>query len=189
MGQDFIVKVPSFLVAMPQLQDPNFHQTVVLLLNYDSTGAFGIVVNRSADMVMGALEIKERTLPPELAALPVWYGGPVEQERIMFLVQGATQPASSVRVSENTYLGSTLEFIAEKVRTKESQWNFRAYSGYSGWGQDQLTQELAVSSWLLAPFDPKILFETPPEQMWSCAVQSIGLDPSQLATETSTTLQ
>ncbi len=179
---------------MPQLEDPNFHQTVVLLLNHDTSGSFGVVINRPSDLVMGALELKERALPASLASLPVWDGGPVETERIMFLVQGPSQPMSSVKVAGNVYLGGTLEFIGEKMAkpesgTQEAGWQFRAFSGYSGWGAGQLVQELAVSSWLMAPFDPELIFATSPEAIWSRAIRSIGLDPSQLATETSTMLQ
>lgn len=186
-------KVPSLLVAMPQLEDPNFHQSVVLMLNHDETGSFGVVVNRPTELVMGELELRDRTLAPVLNKLPVWYGGPVEAERIMFLVRGPSQPLSSVVIADDIYLGGTLEFIAEKMtqemEAQKQAWDFRAYSGYSGWTAGQLDQELAVSSWLLAPFDPQVLFATPPEAMWARTVKSLGLDPSQLATETSWTLQ
>lgn len=183
------IKVPFLLVAMPQLEDPNFHQSVVMVLNHDQNGSFGIVINRRLDQTIGEVEIKERVLPKEVGEMPLWYGGPVEEEKILFLVSGPTQPLSSVQVTGSVYLGATLEFIAEKSILRDPQWKFRAYAGYAGWGGGQLAQELAVSSWLIAPFDPSFIFEIPPEKVWERAVHAIGLDPAQLATETSWTLQ
>src|SRR5260370_17923020 len=76
---------PAFLVAMPQLNDPRFARSVVLLCKHSHTGAFGVVVNRPL-ITQGRVTV---TLDPPVSTdreLQVWVGGPVEQQKSWILV-------------------------------------------------------------------------------------------------------
>ena len=70
----------ALLLSMPQMQDPNFAKTVVLLCDYGPEGAFGLVLNRPTDMPASAMV---RLEPPIVGGneLPLWIGGPVEPQR------------------------------------------------------------------------------------------------------------
>src|SRR5437763_17183965 len=90
---------PSLLLSMPQLLDPNFNRTVVLLCKHsEEMGAFGLVVNRP--------------LVTTDCDLDVWAGGPVEPERSWILV-GGDEPdqAPGMRISRGLYLSTSPDLL------------------------------------------------------------------------------
>ncbi len=151
-----------FLVAKPILRDPNFHQTVVLLVQHSEEGGFGLVVNRP-------IPVKE--LP-----YPVYSGGPCEAQG-MFIVHGHPEWVldeeedgdgdSLTQIAEGIYLGdASCANLIKELDTEETKL-IRMFAGYSGWGPGQLEQELAEGAWALTPANGELLFETPPEDLWS----------------------
>ena len=82
---------PTLLLSMPQMQDPNFARTVVLLCDYLPDGAFGLVLNRSTDMPAREMV---RLSPPAIAPndLPLFMGGPVQPERGWMLLTDPPEP-------------------------------------------------------------------------------------------------
>ena len=88
----------TFLVATRQLMDPSFARTVVLLVDYDSDGAMGVVINRETQLNLSdALPELE---PPEINDGSVFLGGPVSTEGLVLIVRSAENPGDSVRVIE-----------------------------------------------------------------------------------------
>ena len=57
---------------------------------------------------------------------------------------------------------------------------FHCYAGYAGWGPGQLEQEIAEGSWILAPAEPRFVFDTPIDEVWDRALKENGIDPSML---------
>jgi len=172
---------PALLISMPQLVDPNFTRTVVLLCKHNEEGAFGLVVNRPL-VTSGRVIVN---LDPPVATereLEVWIGGPVEPERSCMLVAGHAEEDrifGGVPIAEGLFLSTSpdlLRRLLEPVPPPDA----RLIVGYAGWGPGQLEAELQTSSWLLSDIDRDLLFNTPAEQMWERAIRRLGADPAAL---------
>jgi putative transcriptional regulator len=171
---------PTLLLSMPQLQDPNFAKTVVLLCDYVPEGAFGLVLNRPTDMPASAMVKLE---PPVSAgnALPLSIGGPVEPERGWILVADDPGEPDCRTIAEGVYL-STSPALLRRVLTADPLPRARVLAGYAGWGPGQLDDELAQSAWLMADVEVDLIFDTDPAVMWETAIRRLGTDPSALQT-------
>ncbi len=169
---------PSFLVSMPQLCDPNFHQSVILLCEHTEEGAFGLVLNRPTDRPAADAV---RLTPPVSAAssLELWIGGPLEPERGWILTGVEPSDADSVRVCDGIFL-STSQSLLRRLLEAPPPPRTRLLTGYAGWGAGQLDAELAASAWLYAEVDLDIVFNTQSTEMWESAIRRVGAEPSLL---------
>jgi putative transcriptional regulator len=169
----------ALLLSMPQLQDPNFTRTVVLLCDYGPDGAFGLVINRPTEMPASAMV---RLEPPVAAGndLPLFVGGPVEPERGWILLS-KEPPADFKLIRDGLYLSTSQALLREVLETAPAP-RARIIAGYAGWGPGQLDAELAHSSWLMSDIDLDLVFDTPADAMWETAIRRMGADPSMLST-------
>lgn len=169
----------ALLLSMPQLQDPNFAKTVVLLCDYGPDGAFGLVLNRPTDMPASAMV---RLEPPVTGGnrLPLWIGGPVEPERGWILL-GDQPPAEFKFIRDGLFLSTSQALLREILEASPAP-RARIIAGYAGWGPGQLDAELAHSSWLMSDVDLDLVFDTPADLMWETAIRRLGADPSMLTT-------
>ena len=147
---------PSLLIAMPQLQDPNFAKSVVLLCEHREEGAMGLVINRCTDTP--ASTIVQLDPPPEGdSGLAVWVGGPVDPARGWLLL--GQDLGDGIEVSPGLYLSASRDLLRRVLQTRE----------------------LAASAWLTVPVDKELLFDTPSEAMWEVAIRRLGIEPHALA--------
>lgn len=169
----------ALLLSMPQLQDPNFSKTVVLLCDFGPEGAFGLVLNRPTDMPASTMV---RLDPPVAGGndLPLWIGGPVEPERGWILL-GSQPPEDFKRIRDGLYLSTSQSLLRAVLETSPAP-RARIIAGYAGWGPGQLDDELEHSSWLMSDVDLDLVFDTPAEAMWEAAIRRLGADPSMLTT-------
>ena len=172
---------PAFLLSMPQMVDPNFSRTVVLLCEHGAGGAFGLVVNRPVTAKGGLVF----NLEPPIKAdheMQVLIGGPVEPERSWILVgEQPDEPEElrGARVTDGLYL-STSPGLLRRLFEPSPPPDARLIVGYSGWGPGQLEAELQASAWLLSEVDPAVIFSTPADRMWEVAIRRLGADPASL---------
>ncbi len=169
---------PSLLLSMPQLNDPNFKQTVVLLCEHAAEGAFGLVLNRQTDTPASTVV---RLDPPASSdsGLEVWVGGPVEPERGWILMGEQPHDADAVQVCDGVFL-STSPRLVRRLLESSAPPRTRVLTGHAGWGAGQLDAELAASAWLNADVDLDIVFDTQSSMMWEKAIRRLGADPSML---------
>lgn len=169
---------PTLLLSMPQLDDPNFKQTVVLLCEHGADGAFGLVLNRQTETPASSVV---RLTPPVDSdnGLQLWIGGPVEPERGWILMGQEPDEAESVEVCDGLYL-STSPDLLRRVLSDQPPSRTRLLTGYAGWGAGQLDEELSSSSWLIAEVELDLIFETQSTQMWETAIRRLGAEPSML---------
>jgi putative transcriptional regulator len=169
---------------MPQLLDPNFRRTVVLIVHNDETGTFGLVLNRISDVsvgdLCGSLGIEWRG--DEVAHLS--WGGPVQPNTGWLLIGELRVAAESAEDGEEvTEIGPGLHFAGSLEtlrRVADAPPNqFRLLLGYASWGPGQLEAELAQGAWLVAPLRAEVVF-TSADEMWEGVVRSLGVDPSTL---------
>src|SRR5262245_19290930 len=144
MGNETSALAPSLLVAMPQLLDPNFTRSVVLLCEHNDQGAMGLVVNRPT--ATRASQIV-RLDPPaaEESSLTVWVGGPVEPERGFLLLLG--EQSEGAKICPGLYLSASVDRLRSLMESPEAPSRGRLLVGYAGWGPGQLDRELAASFW------------------------------------------
>lgn len=167
-----------FLVALPQLKDPNFEQTVVLLCEHGPDGALGLVVNRPTPLVLGQIYEGQNIEGGGGSDAPIYYGGPVQPEMGFVLYEGREYDGS-MPVLAALRLGTSLEILRD-IAAGRGPSRFLFFLGYAGWGADQLEGELGRNDWLVVPADPELLFRAPPEKRWEAAIRSLGIDPSAL---------
>ena len=173
---------PALLLSMPQLLDPNFARSVVLLCKHSTReGAFGLVLNRPL-VTTGTVMVH---LDPPVTTdreLDVWVGGPVEPQRSWILVGGGPEQAEvsgAAQIADGVYL-STSPLLLRRLLEPDPPQNARLIVGYSGWGPGQLERELGESSWLLSDVDADLVFNTPADQMWERAIRRLGANPAML---------
>ena len=169
---------PSLLLSMPQLNDPNFRRTVVLLCEHASEGALGLVLNRPTGTPATSM-VQLDPAPARDSGLPVWIGGPVEPQCGWILLGDEPTSFESIRVCDGLYLSSSAELLRvlfEEGPPRRS----RLLTGYAGWGPGQLDAELAASAWLTAGVELDLIFDTPAPEMWEAAIRRLGADPSAL---------
>jgi putative transcriptional regulator len=149
--------VGTFLVARAALRDTFFGRTVILMLQHSAEGAFGLVLNRPA---------KAEQLP-----FPVYVGGPCQLQGLLMLHGHADWLGDgadhSGQLCPGVYLGDAASFDRLADMPADASWKFRVFTGYSGWGPQQLENEMAQGAWIVIPATAEHLFETPADDLWS----------------------
>lgn len=166
----------SLLIADPFLKDPHFMRSVVFLCEHRDEGTFGFVLNKRLDITLGQIV-------PDLAGckLPVFYGGPVQNDTLHFLHCYPDEVAGSIEVAENVYWGGDFDAVSEMIKNGTLDIaKVRFYLGYSGWGVGQLQSEMDTHSWLTVKARKKIVFHTDHERIWKDALREMGGDYEQL---------
>ncbi len=169
---------PRLLLSMPQLHDPNFRRTVVLLCEHGEEGAFGLVLNRKTDTPVSSVV---RLTPPVDVdnGLQLWIGGPVEPERGWILMGHEPADAESVEVCEGLYLSTSPNLLRRLLEDRPPD-RTRLLTGYAGWAAGQLDAELSASAWLIADVQLDLIFDVKAAQMWETAIRRLGADPTLL---------
>lgn len=170
-----------FIISEVELMDPNFFRTVVLIVNHNDEGAFGLVVTRKSEATLGDLVSGVEQTPA--AGIPIYVGGPVQQEFLFVLharlpegVAGelASHPAEGVvfePVTEQfvTYLVTEWSSMPEATRPR-----VHLYAGYSGWGSGQLEDEISEGAWVWHKASADIVFHPNPAEGWRHALRKKG---------------
>jgi putative transcriptional regulator len=170
---------PLLLVSMPQMADPNFARSVVLLCDYSGDGAFGLVVNRP--MADPAWTMIKTEPPIEVHRdIRLWLGGPVDPQRAWVLMAESQGPDDEQREVASGIILSASQRVTREVLQAAPSRRTRVIVGYAGWGPGQLEREIAASGWLTLPVEAGLIFGVPPEDMWETAIRRLGADPAAL---------
>ena len=171
----------QLLIAMPGMQDPNFNRGVTLMCQHTEDGALGITINRNSDLrlkdVLNQLEID--CDDQSVADQPVLEGGPVQQERGFVLHTPAGSWDSTSAVAPGIYV-TTSRDILEAIAKNEGPEKYLVALGYAGWSAGQLEDELKENAWLNTSANSTIIFDSPIDDRWRAAVQSMGIDAAML---------
>ena len=175
----------QFLIAMPELEDPNFSRTVTLICQHDENGALGVIINRTVDSLSINDVLRQFSLPkPESGHLghqPIYVGGPVHNELGLVLHRGLGDWQSTLKVGGQLGLTSSRD-VLEAIAHSGGPDDCLLVLGYAGWGAGQLDFEIQQNAWLTVPADPRIIFEVEVEQRWAQAATSLGVDITTLST-------
>ena len=188
MSKDRIDLTNQFLSAMPGMANDAFAGSVVYMCEHNEKGALGLVINKPISLTVGHLfEKVELALPDEdLAARPVFYGGPVQTERGFVLHERLDEQGGHYNATlaipgglEMTTSRDVLEALSHGAGPRK----LLVTLGYSGWAAGQLEEEIGRNGWLTVDATPEIIFETPVEQRYERALGLLGIDPRMLSTE------
>lgn len=176
-----------FLVAMPSMKDPYFQRSVIYICEHNQHGAMGIMINAPIDITVGGMLQKVEIVAKqaqmgESLKQPVHNGGPVAEDRGFILHQPKDDYQSSIKMTDELIMTTSKDILAV-LGTDDEPEQYLVALGYSGWEPGQLESELADNSWLTMEADPNIIFETPVQDRWQSAVQSLGIDAAHLSTQ------
>ena len=152
------------LVARAELPDPNFKDSVVLVMNNVAPTPVGVIVNRPTKIAVSRLF-------PEFERLAqlddkVYFGGPVEIASVSFLFRSDAEPEHGIRVLDGVYLGTDRELLRKLLGRDRPMEGLRIFIGHSGWAPGQLEAEIARGDWTLTPAAADAIFDGKSEHPW-----------------------
>ena len=178
MIERIMLGAPTFLIAVPQLVDPNFFRSVVLLVEHSDEGSMGIVVNRPIELEIGEFCASQDMSFNGDATQPIFQGGPVQTDRAFILHESGQEGPETETVMGDIRLSYSLESLSMLV--EEPPEHLKVFLGYAGWGEGQLAEEVTTGAWLVAPADVNLIFQSNPDDVWELALHQMGIDPLQL---------
>lgn len=163
-----------FLIAAPQLRDPNFYKTVVLIAEHGDHGAMGLVVNRpSSVLVSHALsKMFELCDTGEL----VFVGGPVEPLALFMLHSAEDLAESEQPVVPGMYMannGEVFEHVLQRGSETMSEGKYRVFSGCAGWSTGQLEGEISRGDWYVRPACRDMVYHDDPYAVYDAMIQEV----------------
>jgi len=163
----------KLLVASRELADPNFAETVILLVHYDAQGVVGLVLNRRTDVPLS--RVLERLKTAKDRSDPVYLGGPVETPAVFALFQSPAKIEGAEHIFGGVYLISAKTLFEQTISARPDPGVFHVYLGYAGWTNDQLRKEVALGAWFIFPADASTVFNSDPDSSWSQMIRKTEL--------------
>ena len=159
------------LVALPEMKDPRFFESVIYIVKHDHEGAFGLVVNRllttaPIEEVLAGFGVEEKNGKGEIA---IHYGGPVSPRQGFVLHSDEVVREKSMKVNDGIAVTSDASIIRD-ISLGRGPRQFLLIIGYAGWAPGQLEKELQAKAWFSIPADKEIIFSKQPEKKWQRAM-------------------
>src|SRR6185503_6659319 len=159
------------LVASPSLEDPNFRQAVVLVVEHGPGGTVGIILNRPTKLLLS--EALPGITVLKGTSYRLFAGGPVEASRFLLLFRAKEPPADARPVFDGVYLGRTPRVIERIITQAKPTETFRAFAGFAAWAPRQLEAELVVGAWGVLPADSFSIFDQDPAKLWQDCISRL----------------
>lgn len=175
---------PGFLVAAPQLKDPNFVNTVILMIEHENDeGSLGLVINRKAPVSLVTVLSEMKLDTPIKADIdkhsPLLTGGPVSPERGWILHTPDWTGPETNQIEKGLSITSSIDILNSIIAGTGPE-KYRFCLGYSGWGPEQLIAEIKTGAWITVPFFVDLIFDVPHDEIWTSALSRLGIDPNKL---------
>lgn len=166
-----------FLIAMPQLDDPNFFHSVTYICQHDSSGAMGVMINRPLELQLQEIfdHLQIGSSKHAVGTQPVYFGGPVQPNHGFVLHSPGKRWQGTMSISGEVALTASSDILHDIANDGGPQQALVAL-GYAGWGPGQLEEEMAQNAWLNVPADASIIFDRPFDQRWQAAASLLGID-------------
>lgn len=152
------------LVAKGELRDPNFADSVVLVMNNLGPAPIGLVVNRPTEIPVARLFPDLKHLAP--LHDKVYFGGPVDLESVWFLFRAVKPPEHAIQAFAGIYLSASRDLLTRLLSREKPMDGLRIFIGHSGWAPGQLEAEIARGAWTLERAAPEAIFKGKPEHPW-----------------------
>lgn len=161
------------LVATPQLTDPNFTRTVVLVLEHGEPGAVGVVLNRPMHVAVGEILAQWEDLAAGASPGVVFSGGPVAPDAVIALAR----PADGASSGEWKTVAAGMGVVDLSVAPADQPVTLaavRLFSGYAGWDAGQLEAEIEEGAWFVLEALAADVLGAEPEDLWHDVLQRQG---------------
>jgi putative transcriptional regulator len=165
--------VGKLLVASPNLADPNFVKTVILLIHSDDQGVVGLILNRRTNIALS--RVLEDFPGAKDRSDPAYLGGPVGVPAVIALLQSPNKVEGADRIFSEVYLISTKTLLEQTLAARPNPQAFHVYLGYAGWTSDQLRKEVELGAWFIFPPDTGVVFNSDPGSLWPQMIQKTQL--------------
>ena len=152
----------NLLVSEPNMKDPNFKRSVILITEHNEKESIGFIINQPTKISINDL-IDE--LPHHTA--PVYIGGPVQKDTLHFIHSLGSIIDGAIHISENLYWGGNFQTLIRLVKNDEIKLTeIRFFIGYSGWRLGQLESEIKEHSWIVTSANNKLILSENNEKLW-----------------------
>ena len=170
-----MAEIPTFLKGQlildnGKLQGSFFHRSVILICEHDSEGAFGLMLNRNTGNKVG--EALVANLPETLKELPLFHGGPVQQQALSFLHSDAFLPEANVMANLN--LSHSIDTLSELGESFSTSQTIKIFAGYAGWASGQLEDEMKRDTWMIHPATLDLVYTDTPDTLWQSILKQKG---------------
>jgi putative transcriptional regulator len=169
------------LVAMPTLSAPNFQKSVIYVCEHHTRGTVGLMINRPMPYPLSVVFDQLNITPAsnEQKNKPLLFGGPLQTERGFVIHRPFGEWRSSLAFLDDVTI-TTSNDIIRAIAADQGPKDVLVTLGYTGWGQNQLEQEVVDNIWLVCPCRPELLYDVPFDERWEYAGLSIGVHMNQL---------
>ena len=162
----------SILISEPFLQDAYFQRSVVLLVEHNTQGSMGFVLNKKTDLIVN-------TFFPELEEypeIPIYLGGPVSANRLFFIHSlGDLIVPDSVKIKDRLYFDGDFEALKRYMQNGHSiEGKVKFFLGYSGWTEGQLGNEINKNSWVVRHAAKENVLLADGESFWKNSLEQLG---------------
>jgi putative transcriptional regulator len=165
--------VGKLLVASPDLGDPNFAKTVILLIHCDDKGVVGLILNRRTDVALS--RVLEGLQGTKDRSDPAYLGGPVDVPAVFALLQSPVKVEGADHIFGGVYLISTKTLFEQTIAARPDPQVFHVYLGDAGWTNDQLRKEVELGAWFIFPADTGAVFNSDPDSLWPQMIRKTEL--------------
>ena len=174
----------KLLLSMPQIGDPRFERSVILMMTHDETGSLGFVLNQAADDI--TLGSSVQNLPETIASSPlasstVFIGGPVQQDHGFILHSPEWAGEATISPPDVAFSFSQSIDVLHACAQNEGPEEAKFLLGYSGWGAGQLEDEIRQNAWLIVTADPLLVFSPNHETLYEAVAKRAGIDLAHLS--------
>jgi putative AlgH/UPF0301 family transcriptional regulator len=167
------LRAGKLLVASRNLADPNFAETVVLLVHYDADGVVGLILNRRTHVPLS--RVLEGLNSAKDRSDPVYLGGPVESPAVLALLKSPAKLEGAKQIFGGVYLISTKALFEQTMSARPDPDVFHVYVGYAGWTNKQLRKEVELGAWFIFQADAGTVFNSNPDSLWRQMIQKTEL--------------
>lgn len=163
----------KLLVASRELGDPNFAQTVILLVHYDAGGVVGLMLNRRTDLPIS--RVFAQLDAAKGRSDRVYMGGPVQTPTVFALLRSKEKLEQAEHVFGSVYWISTKVALEKAISTSPDPGGFHVYLGYAGWTAEQLRNEVRLGGWFIFQADNETVFNANPNSLWRQMIKKTEL--------------
>ncbi len=158
------------LIAEPSiLNDSSFNRTVVLLSEHNNEGTIGFIINKPTEYVLNDI------IPEINSDLTIYNGGPVSEDNLYFVHTVPDLIPDSIEIANGIYWGGDFDSVTTLLNTNELHSdNIRFFLGYSGWGKNQLLDEVKTTSWIVIDNQYENIFAIAHQSFWKDELKKIG---------------
>ncbi|MEG2078387.1 putative transcriptional regulator [Chryseobacterium piscicola] len=159
----------KILISTPDVSGDIFSRSVVLILDHDESGSFGLILNKKNT------KISTRFKSLFEFKIDVYDGGPVENDKVFFIIKGEKITDDYSEIADDYYLTEDVEEVIASVLTNKLSVNdFKIFSGYTGWTSGQLENEISRKVWTVVDVY-NLDYTLPNDQtLWKSIMQNLG---------------